>query len=140
MNTMIFLLSKFRMYLSEFRGYVNSGIGKHCCQIAYVLLLLALDKFLLHYLVPQFLTKYLLKSKEIKQNWTRPGNFDICFWIIFNHYYQNFISEKGTEHQAVSQSNFQIFLIFSTFIKSKAYNNPRGNLHTKPFVLGIKPN
>ena len=65
---MIFLLSKFRMYLSDLRGHVNSGIAKHCREIAYVLLLLALDKFLLHYLVPQSRTKYSLKSKEIKQN------------------------------------------------------------------------
>ena len=28
-------------------------------------------------------TKYFWKGKKIKQNWTRPGNFNICFSIIF---------------------------------------------------------
>ena len=40
--------------------------------------------------------KYLELSKEIKQNWTGLGTFEICFCVIFNCYYQKFISRKET--------------------------------------------
>ena len=30
-----------------------------------------------------FLDKNFVKSKEIKQNWTRPENFDIRFYVSF---------------------------------------------------------
>ena len=36
-------------------------------------------------------TKYVEVSEKMKQNWTR-GNFEICFCVNFNHYYQKFIS------------------------------------------------
>ena len=34
------------------------------------------------------------KSKEIKQSWKRPRNFDICFGVIFSCYGQSLISGK----------------------------------------------
>ena len=37
------------------------------------------------------MTKYFPKSKKMKQTWTRPENFDICFWISFDRYYQKII-------------------------------------------------
>ena len=36
-------------------------------------------------------TKYVEVSEKMKQNWTR-GNFEICFCVNFNYYYQKFIS------------------------------------------------
>ena len=32
------------------------------------------------------------KSKEIKQNGTETENFEICFSVIFDRYYESFIS------------------------------------------------
>ena len=37
----------------------------------------------------QSVIKYFVKSKKSKQNWTRPGNFDIYFCVSFHHYFQN---------------------------------------------------
>ena len=36
------------------------------------------------------------QSKEIKQNWTGPKHFDICFCLIFNCYDKSFISGMET--------------------------------------------
>ena len=36
----------------------------------------------------QSLMKYFGKSKKIKQNWTRPENFDIRFSVIYGNYCQ----------------------------------------------------
>ena len=33
----------------------------------------------------KILKKYLPKSMEIRQNWTRPENFDISFGVSFGH-------------------------------------------------------
>ena len=58
------------------------------------------------------------QSKEIKRNWTRPKNFDICFCEIFGCYDQSFIAGRETGHQARSPANFEIFLIFPSFLRS----------------------
>ena len=42
--------------------------------------------------------KYLEPSKEIKQNSTRLENFKIWFYIIFDCYYQKFISRREAGH------------------------------------------
>ena len=34
------------------------------------------------------------RSKEIKQKWKRPKNFDICCFVIFSCYDQSFISRR----------------------------------------------
>ena len=39
-----------------------------------------------------------LKIKEIKENWTRPENFDICFCVSFDRYYQKLIFGGQTRH------------------------------------------
>ena len=39
----------------------------------------------------QAVTKYLAKSKKIKQNWTRLEYFDICFYVSFDCYCQKLI-------------------------------------------------
>ena len=68
---------------------------------------------------PTILDKYLAKSKEIKQSWTRLENFDISFCVSFDHYYQNLIS--GGIHWALG-----------TGLSSKMTNSPnilhRGNI------------
>ena len=42
-------------------------------------------------------TKYFVKNKKIKQNWTKPENFDIWFCVRFDRYCQklNFRGETG---------------------------------------------
>ena len=57
-------------------------------------------------------TKYLEVSKKIKQNWTIPGNFEMCFCVNFNYYYQKFISRKLTGHQHLSPPNLSFFKYF----------------------------
>ena len=38
------------------------------------------------------------QSKEIKQNWTGPKNFNIYFYVILNCYDQDFISRREAGH------------------------------------------
>ena len=42
--------------------------------------------------------KYLEQSKNIERNWTRLGNFNICFCLLFEQYCQSFISGRETRH------------------------------------------
>lgn len=37
----------------------------------------------------QLVTKYLTKSKKIKQNSAGPGNYNICFCVGFDGYHQD---------------------------------------------------
>ena len=37
-------------------------------------------------------------SEEMKQNWTIPKNFEICFCVIFDHYCQKITSYGETGH------------------------------------------
>ena len=46
----------------------------------------------------QFWTKYLELSKEIKPNWRGLGSFEICFYGIFDCFYQKLISRRETDH------------------------------------------
>ena len=43
-------------------------------------------------------TKYLEKTKDIKQNWTVIENLDNCFYVIFDCYYKSLISGRKTGH------------------------------------------
>ena len=43
-------------------------------------------------------TKYLEKSKEIKENWTREKKIENCFCIVFYLYYRSSISGMETGH------------------------------------------
>ena len=45
-----------------------------------------------------FDTKYISKSQKIKQNWTRPENFDIYFSTIFDRQWQKFNTGGRTGH------------------------------------------
>ena len=60
---------------------------------------------------PTILHKYLVKGKEIKQSWTRLENFDICFCVFFDRYYQDFIS--GATHWALGYFLSQVGDILS---------------------------
>ena len=57
------------------------------------------------------------QSKEIEQSWTVPRNFDI-FWVIFSCYDQSLISGRETGHEALPSTNFEIFLMLSSFLRS----------------------
>ena len=50
---------------------------------------------------------YLGLSKEIKENWTGLGNFEICLCVIFDCYYQTFISTRKTGYQQLSLPNMR---------------------------------
>ena len=39
---------------------------------------------------PIIWAKYLANSKGIKQNKTTMESFDLCFYVIFNHWYKKF--------------------------------------------------
>ena len=57
-------------------------------------------------------TKYLKRSKEIKQNWSRAENFVNWFRLNFDCYYKSFISETKTGYYTLSPPNFSTSLIF----------------------------
>ena len=61
----------------------------------------------------------LEQSKEIKQNWLVPGNFDISFCAVFDCSYQSFVSGRKTGHYALSPPKFGIALIINNFLRSK---------------------
>ena len=46
----------------------------------------------------KLVTKYLTKSKNIKQNWTRPERFDVWSCICFDCYYQKLVFGGDTGH------------------------------------------
>ena len=49
-------------------------------------------------MVMQSVTKYMAKSKEIKQNWTRSENFDISLCVNFDRYFQKLNFKGDTGH------------------------------------------
>ena len=46
----------------------------------------------------QLVTKYLTKSKKIRQNLIRRENYGICFYVIFGRYCQISVSGGETGH------------------------------------------
>ena len=62
--------------------------------------------------------KPLEQSKEIKQNWARRNKFDTCFCVVFACQYHSFILGRDNRHQDLSPPNFEIFLIFPSFLRS----------------------
>ena len=56
----------------------------------------------------------MAKSKKTKQNWPTPENFDICFCIGFDRYYQKLFF-KGRMDTSLF---FHPILIFSCFLIS----------------------
>ena len=55
--------------------------------------------------------KLMGESKEIKQNWTGPINFDSCFCLIFSWYGGSPVSRGVTRHYPLPLTNFEIFLL-----------------------------
>ena len=66
----------------------------------------------------QSVAKYFTKTKKIKQNWTRPENFDISFCVSSGHFCQGLTFGGDTGHKTVFPSNFQIFFSFPDFLRS----------------------
>lgn len=58
-----------------------------------------------------------LKNK-IKQNCIRAGNFDACFFVFFNRFYQEFISGRKTGRLGCVPTQFWDFLNIFYFSKS----------------------
>ena len=57
--------------------------------------------------------KYFAQSNKIKQNWTIPENFDICFWVSFDRNCQKWtfgVERLGTD---LCPPNLEIFLFLS---------------------------
>ena len=44
------------------------------------------------YFITTIADKIFRKSKKIKQKWAKRENLDICFYVIFDDYYQRFFS------------------------------------------------
>ena len=57
-------------------------------------------------------------EKETKQKWKGPKTLDICFSVIFKRFDQSLISGMVTGHEALPPTNFGIFQIFPSFLRS----------------------
>ena len=66
----------------------------------------------------QSLTKYLAKSKEIRQNWRRAENFDVSFCVSFNHWCKKLISGGEAAQWLVFPRNSKILLSLSNSRRS----------------------
>ena len=60
-------------------------------------------------------TKYLEQSKETQQKRMGTENFDNCFYLNFDRYY-NFFSKRKSGQCALSPANFDILLMFPNFL------------------------
>ena len=58
------------------------------------------------------------KSKEIEKNWTRAEKCEIRFGLFLDLYYKNSISGAETWHWFLSPPSFEIFLMFTNFLRS----------------------
>ena len=61
----------------------------------------------------------MTNSKKVKQNWTRPENFDICFSISFDHYCEKLIFVGRLDTKPVLSINFEVFYSIPDFERSK---------------------
>ena len=66
------------------------------------------------------MTKYFDKSKQIKQNWTQPEKFDICFCVSSDRYCQNLNFWKGTGHLSKYPPCLEIFYFYPIFKNPKS--------------------
>lgn len=57
--------------------------------------------------------KIFYKKQDNYLTGTKPENFDICFCVSFDHYWQNL---RDTEHEPLSTINFEISFQFSYFL------------------------
>ena len=81
------------------------------------------------------------QSKGIKQNWTVTENFDICFCVIFDWYYQRINFWKGgLALGSVSTQFWDVSNIFwlSVILSFKSFIYSWRSLYTMFFVLDIK--
>ena len=65
-------------WMFSYVGKTESTFNESTLNLAWV------DKFSVINNYLQSVTKVMAKSKKIKQIWTRPGNFDICFCLSFH--------------------------------------------------------
>ena len=78
------------------------------------------------------------KKSQPKLDRTKKLNFYFC--VIFDCYVENFISGNATGQLASCTANFEVFLIFFSFLKFLTINssgNSQGNLHRS--LLYYKP-
>lgn len=77
---------------------------------------------------PQCLTKHVEPCKEIRWNWKKVENFNICFYAIFDHCYQHLIFLKEDTrlcfHRvfrfSLSFSDFSWFWLLSPLVSTDA--------------------
>ena len=62
--------------------------------------------------IDNYQKKYFVKRKKIKQSWTRPKYFEICFYISFDCYCQKLIFGREIGHYPVSPAKLKIFFHF----------------------------
>ena len=62
--------------------------------------------------------KIMRQSKEIKLNLKGPRNLESSFCEIFGCYGQSLIFGRETGHWAQYPTNFEIFLMFLSFLRS----------------------
>ena len=58
------------------------------------------------------------------QQWKGLKENDICFSVIYSCYDQNLIPGRETGHQAPPETNFDIFLISPSFLRSWVVQQP----------------
>ena len=61
---------------------------------------------------------WINKAKKLSKIGQDPKKFEICFCVIFNHYYKIFISTKETGYLALFLFNFEVSLKFTNFLRS----------------------
>ena len=87
----------------------------------------------------QLMTKYLAKSKRIKQKWLRPENFDIlfCVWTAITKYY---IWRDEWILACVSHPIFRLPFYFqiSSDLSVRQFYKLCGNSFTKFIILDIR--
>ena len=71
----------------------STGVRIHLKNLINLLIIKNLESFTL-----QSWTKYSVKSGKIQQNWTKTENFDICFYVLCDYCWENFISGRETRH------------------------------------------
>ena len=64
------------------------------------------------------------RNKEINLNQTGPESFDIPSCMVFNHYFQSFISRWEARQQVLCLPNFESFGTLLNFPKTYASSQP----------------
>ena len=67
----------------------------------------------------QTLKKLMKQSREIKQNWTGPINYNNCFSTVFSCYGQSFIFQRNIRYNSLPPTSFKIVLLAPSFLTSE---------------------